>query len=113
MVIHTSTVVFTLLATFAWIAVPYEGYAEFKGWTTSEMFRSTTSFVRIAGVIALPGAALSAGYLSVWWSAIVVLVTGLFLAVLITNIFKSLVQPIAAVGLGVFWILGILILSNP
>jgi len=99
MQIYTSTIVFTLLAAFSWIILSYDGYAIKKGWPVGEMFSANASLIKIASFIGLPGSVIAAGYLAVWWSSSVVIFTGFIVAMLLTKILRSYVQPVSIVGL--------------
>lgn len=112
MQVHTSTLVFTMLASFAWVILSYSGYARRKGWPVGGMFAADTSMIKIASFIGLPGAAIAAAYLAAWWSAIIVIAVGFFVALLLTNILRSYVQPVSILGLVVCWVVGILMLSQ-
>ena len=112
MQIHISTIICIFLAAFSWIILAYGYYSERKGWTVCEMFASDTSTIKIASLISLPGSVIAAAYLAVWWSAIIVVVFGFFVALLLTNFLREYVQFMASIGLFVFWILGIVILAQ-
>ena len=112
MQIHTSTILFTLLAAFAWTILAYDSYAERKGWPVGEMFAADTSTIKIASFIGLPGAAIAAAYLAVWWSSIIVIVVGFLVALILTNILRSYIQPVSIVGLALCWVMGIIMLSQ-
>ncbi len=112
MQIHTSTIIFTLLTTFAWTILSYDGYAAKKGWPVGEMFAADASMIKIASFIGLPGSAIAAAYLAVWWSAVVVIVVGFIVALILTNTLRSYVQPVSIVGLSLCWAVGILMLSQ-
>ena len=112
MQIHASTVIFTLLAAFAWTILSYDSYAAGKGWPVGEMFAADASMIKIASFIGLPGAAIAAGYLAVWWSAIVVIVAGFIMALVLTNTLRSYVQPVSIVGLVLCWVVGISMFSQ-
>lgn len=112
MQISTSTIIFTLLAAFAWIILSYDSYAARKGWSVGKMFAADTSMIKIASVIGLPGSAIAAAYLAVWWSALVVIVIGFFVAWLLTKLMRSYVQSFSIVGLIICWVLGITMLAQ-
>lgn len=112
MQIHTSTINFTLLAAFAWTILSYDVYAARSGWPVGEMFAADASMIKIASFIGLPGSAISAGYLAAWWSSIVVIVVGFFVALVLTQTLRSYAQPISIVGLAMCWVVGILMLSQ-
>lgn len=63
MEVNTSTVAFTCLATFSFIAISYAEYAYAKGWPAGEMFREDTSMIKIAGIMVIPGSLIAAIYL--------------------------------------------------
>ena len=113
MQIDIPTLVFTLAATFAWVIIGYHYYAKGKGWWVSKLFISDTSPIKLFAYLALPGAAVSSGFLSVWWSPVFVIVVGLILAFILTNIFRSFIQDIATLGVIVCWVLGTYLLFNP
>ena len=71
------------------------------------MLISDTSMVKLIAYLALPGAAISAAFLTVWWSAIVVVVLGLVLSFLFMALFRSSVQHIALLGLIICWVIGV------
>ncbi len=112
MQVHTSTIIFTLLAAFAWMILAYDGFAERDGWPVGEMFRADTSMIKIASFIGLPSAAIAAAYLANWWSAVVVVVVGFFVAVALTRMLRAYAQPVSIVGLVLCWVAGVLMVSQ-
>jgi hypothetical protein len=113
MQIHTSTIIFMLLAACAWVVLSYSSYAERKGWPVGEWFASDTSLIKVASFIGLPGSAIAAAYLARWWSALVVLLVGFFVALLLTKIFKKNVQPLVIIGSGYFGFWELLFYHRP
>lgn len=112
MLFHTSTIVFTGLATFAWVILSYDSYAARKGWPVGAMFTADVSMIKIASFIGLPVSAIAASYLAVWWSSIIVIVVGFFVALAITKMLRSYVQPISIMGLALCWVAGIFLLAQ-
>lgn len=74
------------------------------------MFISDTSMIKIIAYLGLPGAAIGSAFLVAWWSAIIVIIFGLFLALFLTILFRSFVQYIAVLGIIVSWVIGIYML---
>ncbi len=112
MIIHSSTIIFTLLSTFSFAILGYAEYAIQKGWPIGTMFTADSSLIKIASIIAIPGSALSASYLAVWWSGIVVIVAGFISALILTNILRVYIQPVSIIGLVICWYVGITILAQ-
>ncbi len=96
-----------MLSSFAWIIVAYAYYAKNRGWWISNMFISDTSMVKLIAYIALPCSAFASAYLGIWWEAIIVIILGLIVALLLTNLLRSFVQYIAVIGIITCWVLGI------
>ncbi len=109
---HFILIIFTLLAGFSWVVLSYDRYARLKGWPVSRWYEESTSLIKIAGLVSLPGSALASAYLTQWWSAFLVIIVGFCIAQLITSLFKKNAQYIALVGLPILLFISILILHN-
>jgi len=110
--LQASTVVFTLLATFAWIIIAYPYYVKNRDWWISSMFVSDTSLIKLVAYVALLGSAYASVKLGAWWDSIIVIVLGLLLALILTGVLRSFVQYVAVIGLVVCWVAGAYLLFH-
>lgn len=100
-------VVLALTFGFGAVAVVYEVYADSSGWPVGEWYRSETSFPTILGMLAVLGAPIAALVLLPWWFALIVVVTGLAIALFMMIALGPSVQVLTILALPACWIVGI------
>ncbi|NLK93431.1 MAG: hypothetical protein GX273_10035 [Bacteroidales bacterium] len=84
--------------------ISYKGYAHKKGWPIGTMFESDSSIIKIIGLLAIFGSAISAFFFIKWYMVLIGLIGGWFLSGLISAIFTKNTQILSLVLFIVSWI---------
>ena len=96
--------VLTLTFGFGIVIVSYASFADARGWPVGAYYRDGASLVMILGFFSgVVGSPLAALVFLPWWSVVVVVVTGFFVGLIVTFLFRSMVQIVAPLGLVVAW----------
>jgi len=89
----------------------YKGQAQARGWAVGEWFCNDTSWINILGFISLVTAAVFIFIWLDWITAIVAILSGVFGAFFLTNVFKSMFQFLSFLLVPLYaaawWFLGV------
>ncbi|MBX3492769.1 MAG: hypothetical protein KF899_07420 [Parvibaculum sp.] len=97
--------VLTLTFGFGIVIVSYASFADARSWPVGAYYRDGASLVMVSGFFSgVVGSPLAALVFLPWWSVVVVVVAGFFTGLVLTFLFRSMVQIVAPLGLVVVWV---------
>lgn len=91
--------VLTATCGFGWLLIAYEGYARPRGLPVGAWLSGDFSWLQGLAYIGIVGAVVLSFFVSVWWTAAVVIVGANILARAILRIFKARSQILGILGL--------------
>jgi hypothetical protein len=96
-----------LVLTFGsgFVVVGYEDHAEMKGWPVGSWLSGDTSLMKLLSVVCMLSAIVISFMVFSWWSPLVVILAGICVGFLASQLLKSWVQLPAIVGVAAGFVL--------
>lgn len=101
--------ILTLTASFGWLIIAYEGYANKHGWTVGAWLSGPFSWLQGIAYIALIVSVILSFVKVAWWAPVVVLIAGNILARIMLSTLKAKSQIVSIVGVFVSLLLSIFV----
>lgn len=95
---------FLILYTSGITIISYKDLAIQRGWSIGSMYYSDSSFLKIVGLFAIFGSAISSFFYIKWYSVIVGLILGWLISRLISSIFRANTQYLCILMFLTSWI---------
>jgi len=92
-------IILTVTCGCGWLLIAYEGYAIPRGLTVGAWLAGDFSWLQGLAYVGIVGAVVLSFIVSVWWTAVIVIVGANVLARVILPIFKAQSQIVGIVGL--------------
>jgi len=108
-VLAFSLTILTLTASFGWLIIAYEGYANMRGWPVGTWLSGPFSWLQGVAYIALIESAILSFIAIAWWAPALVLIVGNILVRIMLPAMKTKSQVVATVGVFVGLLLSVFI----